>query len=470
MAYFTKYVCFYKLSNENTLMLNTLTGAIDVVDNETFYLINKTIKSRKINKKFDDQTYIKLKNRGYIFETKNEELKIKNKLREISLSSNSKVLNTKFVICPTMGCNLRCTYCFEGNDMHKNFKLMSEKQLNVIFNHIHQSIDKFKASDQSKSKLNYPTISLFGGEPLLSCNYSIIEKIFRFSNELKIPVSIVTNGTTINEYFDLIEKFKDIISVIQITLDGNKAIHDIRRIYADGRGTFDKICNGIDKILKTGIKISLRINVDKENIDGIPELKNIFDKNNWSKNPLFVPYASPVKCYKCIQDSNILKESEMLDIFIKNGWYGNEQSFLKTVLSPVFGVVTNFFETSNDKIKPWKQTYCEATFGAQYCFSPDGTITTCLTCVGKPKYKIGTFDENSVNIDENKLKMWTQRDYFNMQKCKECKFLLFCAGGCPVQSVERFGRIDYPSCDDIEKTIEIYVKNIANKLLLSKWR
>ena len=113
---------------------------------------------------------------------------------------------------------------------------------------------------------------------------------------------------------------------------------------------------------------------------------------------------------------------------------------------------------------------CEATFGAQYCFSPDGTITTCLTCVGKPKYKIGTFDENSVNIDENKLKMWTQRDYFNMQKCKECKFLLFCAGGCPVQSVERFGRIDYPSCDDIEKTIEIYVKNIANKLLLSKWR
>ena len=34
MAYFTKYVCFYKLSNENTLMLNTLTGAIDVVDNE----------------------------------------------------------------------------------------------------------------------------------------------------------------------------------------------------------------------------------------------------------------------------------------------------------------------------------------------------------------------------------------------------------------------------------------------------
>jgi hypothetical protein len=43
MAYFTKYICFYKLDDGNTLLLNTLTSAIDIVDNDTLVKIQDMI-------------------------------------------------------------------------------------------------------------------------------------------------------------------------------------------------------------------------------------------------------------------------------------------------------------------------------------------------------------------------------------------------------------------------------------------
>ena len=307
--------------------------------------------------------------------------------------------------------------------------------------------------------------SLYG---YLWSSINLIEKIFNFAKEMQIPVNIVTNGTTIdNKYYKLLKEHKSNISVVQVTIDGNKSIHDMRRIRADGSGTFDDICNGIDKFLEIGLKINLRINIDAENIMHISDIKEVFDNRGWTTNPLFLPYASPVKCYNHRQKAKtVLADSEMLDILMKDGWYGSKNAFLDTLLSPVFGVVTRFFNTPGNQIKPWKKTYCEGTLGAQYCFTPDGNISTCLTCVGNSNYRVGTFDENGVKIDENRLKMWTQRDPFEMEKCKKCKFVFLCGGGCPVEALENNEDINCPVCDDIEKTLEIYIKHIKDKLLL----
>ncbi|MCL2311366.1 MAG: hypothetical protein FWC41_02585 [Firmicutes bacterium] len=52
-----------------------------------------------------------------------------------------------------------------------------------------------------------------------------------------------------------------------------------------------------------------------------------------------------------------------------------------------------------------------------------------------------------------------------MQKCKECKFTLFCGGGCPINALETYGDINCPVCDDIEKTLEVYVKHTKDNFL-----
>lgn len=476
MSYFTNYICVYKLNKDNVLLLNTLTSALDIVDNETFTKIEKMMNSEsEITAKNDSELFNKLKSRGYIFESHDEENQIIEALRYINKKSTSDVINTRFTICPTMGCNLRCIYCFEGSDQHTNFKLMSDEQLNTIFQHIIECCAKLKEkqkqgqekSNSSIKEFSSPQISLFGGEPLLKCNFHIVEKVLNFADKMHIPVAIVTNGTTMdNDYEGLLSKYKNTISVVQITVDGNKEVHDVRRIRADGSGTFESVCNGIDKFLNIGLKINLRINIDRENINHIAELKEVFDNRGWTSNPLFSPYASPVRCYKYSEKSeSVLTDSQMLDILMSQGWYGSKNSFLTNILSPVFGVVTRFFGTPNNQVKPWKKTYCEGTFGAQYCFTPDGTITTCLTCVGNPNHQIGTFDENGIKINDFKLSMWIKRDPFKMEKCKKCKFVLFCGGGCPVESLENYGSINCAACDDIEKTFETYIKHIKNHFL-----
>ena len=115
-----------------------------------------------------------------------------------------------------------------------------------------------------------------------------------------------------------------------------------------------------------------------------------------------------------------------------------------------------------------KQTYCEGTSGTQYCFTPDGCISTCLTCVGNKDYRVGTFDENGVNIDNYRLQKWTRRNPFEMDKCKNCKYIFLCGGGCPVEALESNRDINCPECDDIENTLKEYVEHIKNKLLRSK--
>ncbi len=321
---------------------------------------------------------------------------------------------------------------------------------------------KGELEKHGKSISKIPCINLFGGEPLLKSNYDIVCRVLKFAREIGIPVKIITNGTNIDTYADLLSEYKDMIC-IQVTLDGNKEIHDKRRIRADGSGTFDAICDGINKVLDLGIQLNLRINIDRENIEGIGDLKALFDERKWTDNKLFVPYGSPVQCFG-EEGSNILKESEMLDYLMKNGLYGTEGALLHHIVATATGFVTAFF--GNDEgMKIWKTTYCEATSGSNFCFAPDGTIATCLTYIGKGDHYIGTFDEDGVHINEDNYKLWVNRNPFQMDKCKDCKYVLMCGGGCPVAALERNKKIDCVVCNDIENTFKVYINYIKDKFL-----
>ncbi len=471
MPIFTKYFCNYKLDGNNTLLLNTLTSAMDIVDNDTMNLINKLIKKQKDINSINKELYDKLKQRGYIFESKEDEKNSLNKFKKIIELNNSesyKLSPIDFIICPTMGCNLRCTYCFEGKKYNENLEVMSEKRLETLFKYIKQRSKGYsKLRKNSKMKLPNLTIKLFGGEPLLKNTYSIVKKIFEFADQNRIVIYIITNGTNIDDmYFELLKKYNK-ISKVQITLDGCKRIHDMRRINADGSGSFDQVCKGIQRVLDSETNLFVRINIDKENIYNLDELKKLFKKRGWLKNSLFNPYVSPVKTFKADDASdNIMLFSEVIKTLTNNGWYGEKDTFLKDLMTPSVAAM-NFFNSSNKKLKPWKSSYCEATYGRSFCFAPNGTIVTCVTCAGREEQSIGHFDENGVTIDQDKLRKWTHRSPFNMEKCKDCKFILFCGGGCPVESIEK-GDINCPSCIDIEETLKVYAKYMKDKLLAER--
>ena len=158
-------------------------------------------------------------------------------------------------IAPTLDCNFRCVYCFE-NHIHG---AMSEDVQNAV-------IDFIKARVQN---LKHLSICWFGGEPLLSKAIikHLSEEIIAICNEKRInySASIISNAYLIDN--NIIADFKQFkINDIQVTLDGTEKIHDARRKTVSGKSSFWTIVNNIKLLLENDISVSLRINIDNNNV------------------------------------------------------------------------------------------------------------------------------------------------------------------------------------------------------------
>ena len=298
-------------------------------------------------------------------------------------------------------------------------------------------------------------LDLFGGEPLLPINRKIVERVYEFANEWNFTVSIVTNGTNVAAYADLLRKNAERTS-LQITLDGDKEIHDKRRIRADGSGTFDQVCEGVTEALKLGVQVSLRVNVDKDNLYCLPRLKELFAEKHWTDYPNFSPYLSPVECYEESGDHDTVTDAEILEYCYENGLYETKHPVFSNV-GPTAALIESFFRN-----EMWKTTYCGATQGLNYLFTPNGNIYPCLTFCGNDNYVIGTYRGDKVFMNEQH-NLWKNRDPFEMNNCKDCKYLLLCSGGCPARPSANAEECTIrPTFDRI---IELFVNHHRNGFL-----
>lgn len=454
-VYFTKRVLDFPLDSNHVLLINTISSAMDIVDKSTYAIINKMATEDIV---IDPQLLQDLKQRGYVFDNEESEIKQIEKCSKIYQKIQEKTFVKNYTICPTMGCNLRCVYCFEGDENHCNHELMSVEKLDAILKYIANEVERAEQQNMSTEV----TISLYGGEPLLPQNKEIVKKTLEFAHKKNIEVRIITNGTTIDYYLQLLKKHSK--TTIQITLDGDKSIHDKRRITANKKGTFDDIVTGIDKLVQSGLKVHLRTNADAENLSFIPNLIQFIREKGWIETGLVFPYIAPVFDY-CSGSDNSMPESYLYYKLLKiEPDVGSDTAVIKRISSPCLNFLQSFFNETNE-IKPWKMSYCEATSGKNLVFSPDGNIFTCLMLAGKSKYQIGYFDEHGIKISSEQAKLWNERDILRLPKCKICKFAMFCGGGCPVAALNINSDIDCPVCSDIENTMKVYIESKKEEIL-----
>ena len=82
---------------------------------------------------------------------------------------------------------------------------------------------------------------------------------------------MISNGSLVDD--EIVKKLKSAkISLLQITVDGDRTTHDKRRGFINGGGSFDVIMNNIQKLTSNSIKVNCRINLDKTNYSGVVKL------------------------------------------------------------------------------------------------------------------------------------------------------------------------------------------------------
>ena len=394
--------------DEKKYIYNSLTKASICVRGDSFNIEDFT--------KFSQEQMDVLSHQGFFVDDNYDEYEALKYMFTSNYFGANSFLN--IVLVPGMDCNFKCPYCFEKVQGNKSlFNTNPEYYFDVLKKYANKILGKYENVE----------ISLFGGEPLL-----FSEKIFEFFEylnyempELSYFSSIVTNGALLSKKMvDQLIKYK--CKSIQITIDGCKKIHDTTRIFKDGTESYDllmKNINDIVPVLPDDCLFNLRINLNNVSVNEVKTtLEEIREAARKKIRVLFRPIYN-TNSYKRENSNKVYDLRPFFDIADQLG----------------FNIVKNtyFYQA------------CESCSGDNFYFiMPDLSLWKCINDINFKEAQIGKIIESGdLCFDADKLIRWYKySNCFEDKKCKDCKLLPDCYGGCVLYCAKNGER----SCKEFE--------------------
>ena len=182
---------------------------------------------------------------------------------------------TTYTILPTTGCNARCFYCYEQGT--RPVTMTAETASQVV---------RYIVAHRGDEKI---TLRWFGGEPLV--NAKVIDQICTELNGQGVPFrsEMTTNGYLFDA--DMVQRAKDLWQLrrVQITLDGTAQTYNRVKAYVyQGVNAFERVLENIGQLIAVGIRVLIRLNVDKHNIGEMAELAELLHQHFGSNEHLSV--------------------------------------------------------------------------------------------------------------------------------------------------------------------------------------
>jgi uncharacterized protein len=452
----TSFLLLKKLDKKTFLLINTLSGAVDLIGKEYAELLTNSQKKKSLPQKIKNE----LKERGY-FITKKKEMEILRRIEK--LTSTPKDAPPDFFLCYTYSCNLRCIYCNEKHlrENNKKLKTMDPAQLNAAFG----AMLKLRNSLKKNSKC---VITLFGGEPLLLINKKSILKTLKFAKENDFKIRIVSNGVLAEKFKDALLNYRDVIEIIAISLDGPRSVNDRRRKSLHG-SSFDQIVKSINFLLSKNLPVEVRPIVDRDNVDFLPKLAKFIIEQKWTMHKSFsaaiaktmFPIETAGSKYKyTLSSSEFLEQLHILtdkhpemNVF-GDKWLGDFEPF---------GYLRKILE--EEEIATPKLSGCRAVNPGMYIFGPDNLIYPCLELVGIAKHATGKF--YPYLQESEKRKWWKEFRILQWSsKCGKCNLVTLCGGGCPLKYfVSQVRNREEKGCSEIKKNLNTYIEINRNRFL-----
>ena len=392
-----------------------------------------------------------LKRRGYLTDKTVEEeqaffVEMATKLHHLASR-----LTPNYIFMPTYSCNLRCSYCFQDH-MRTNpaFKHLLKTMEPEMVDRIFAAMPQIERGHGVTEEMDLPrNITFFGGEPLLAESRPTVEYIINKALSLgKANFSAVTNGTELEAYQDLLGQDK--ISSLQITLDGPPSEHDQRRIYADGRGSFEKIARNLTMALDLGVEISVRMNIDRNNIHQLPELAEEIIARGWNSYQNFSAYTAPVTTSELNDKTSIKTTFNSWELDQALDEMRQQYPNMKVIDRPDDGLmarVRQIFEQRKSPLPNLKASFCGA-HNTMYILDAFGDIYACWEKTGDQKIRIGYITEESeVILNEELNQTWRNRTVISNPVCRKCRYAFYCGGGCAAIAMTQKGKFHTNYCD-----------------------
>lgn len=383
----------------------------------------------------DDETKNLLKSECIIVDDDND---IYNKIKLQRYLGRFDKSYLSLTIAPTTGCNFKCYYCYEAGIEGSTNNMSLETAANIIC-----FIKEFKTTQKLR-------ITWYGGEPLLKFN--IIEYL---TCELKKIIKdyqahMITNGYLLTP--DISAKLQKMdIRGLQITIDGMKDTHNLRRPHKVHNNSFETIIHNLDNLfdIYPQVNVALRVNIDNSNSD---EYHSLYEF-------LSVRYNK----YK---------------INIHPGYVTDE--FSETKLKPCMGKEDkiSFMVKQYTEYKIPMSFYPKTEFGEccarhlmSFVIGPKGEIYKCWNDIGIKEKTIGSV--NNYSISNNLcVKYLVDADPLSSDECKKCFYFPICNGGCPYNRINSTKENNSTTCKIIKENLEKFLfyhfqikQNVTNDIL-----
>ena len=442
---FSGYNIFSQIKgSENHFIVNLLTGNADILTAEEAEKLKAVQGSGEI-KETDFEK--ELAGKGYLIDSDEEKKLYRKKYLDFIDSREKEEVQLFFIT--NYSCNFSCSYCYQDQYSNPKQELCTE------------IIDSFFQYVKSEFAGRKKYITVFGGEPLLNSpkQKALISYLIEKAGEANLEICIVTNGYTLTEYADILSKGK--IREIQVTLDGTEEVHDKRRYLKGGDGTFKKIVPGIDICLSNKIPVNLRMVIDKENVENLPDLAQYAIDKKWTSSPFFkTQVGRNYELHHCQSASD--KLFDRISLFETINQIVTLHPHILQFYKPAYSIAK--FLSENGSLPDPLFDSCPAC-KTEWAFDYTGNIYPCTATVGKSNESLGTFYpttfRNTKQIDE-----WEKRDVTSIPECHDCSVQLACGGGCGSVAKNKSGNICSSDCRPVKELLEIGFSAYFEKISL----
>jgi uncharacterized protein len=315
-------------------------------------------------------------------------------------------------IAPTMACNQHCSYCFQRNT--PKTKIMSKEMQQAVI-----ELVRCKVRDSKQLVIQW-----FGGEPLIAYD-AIVSMTNAFKaicaeRGIDYYAEMLTNGMLLTPERVAALPTLD-IKALQISLDGMPETYAERREVAlpKAKTYYRFLVENMQHIVDATGSVTIRINVDKENIEEAKYVVGLFkdygvvDQRIDFRLGFINTSRGLVDClpHDCFTNTEFAEEELEFRRFIADQGY------------MVFGM-------------PQPKNYpCTAILRNAYTIDPNGNVGKCIPAIGTEQSAFARIlpdDMEKTLADTAVTEMpYARFDPFHSKGCDGCKLIPVCLGSCP---------------------------------------
>lgn len=396
----------FLFSKENRhYAFSSLTKSLLELDFETYSKLLQLSQSENrntINPKFEESNSDVLYNTHIVCDRVADEYDL---CKSMILNRRNDRSDMHITIAPTMDCCFSCYYCFER---HKKPAYMTRETADSIIEYVN-----------AQTNLKNLHVTWFGGEPLMAIDIiryftDALLKVFKGS----YSADIITTAFHVNE--EVVKIIKNAhITEMQVSIDGKEKTHNSVKHTFGCENSYIRILDNIELLNEhyPALTIGLRVNLTKQNCNEYEELFCELSDRFRGKRVSIIPGF-------IVNRNNVVSP----DIFSYN-----EVSQFSINLWESYKIPT-----------PWimydkGQGECAIRKINSLVVDASANIYKCWEKLGDEKYTIGKLTRGGVVTETNHellQRFLFGADPLNDEKCKVCKMLPICFGGCPIQRIE----------------------------------